>query len=288
MTVGEHVASCLDVDLTTCAGVATAAIRNLGRVGPIGTINARARLACPPVASGVDGSECWQVETSFATGTSCKVVARRADGSYVPVAGDPPAGRALTVPWEPSGCPSEGAYLPLDPPAPPAEAEGPCGDTRGIIDRFAPTTIERRVRGSAGAVLVGRITEVGMAQWNTPDGTPPDRPYVSNTGVFRLVRVWVEAVVKGAAPAQVAVWIPSGEIGCRRFMPALVPFDLEIGARYVFFLGGAFLGGADQEKPNGVLGVAEMWAVDDDGVATPDEGRVPLRTFIERAFLASR
>jgi hypothetical protein len=277
VAVGEAQAACLDIDVAVCADIAGAGLTSLGRVGPpTGIITARTRRTCPPVADGVDASRCWQVETPTSKRVACVIVARRtANDTYVRVAGDFPAGMA-TRPWprRPSGCPNEAAYMPLDPSPPPEAAEGPCGTTVQVVDRLV-SSIETAV-GASPTVVIARITGIGDARWNTPDGRAPARSAVTSTGVIRLVQIDVGSVLKGMTPVDLTVWVPGGEIGCHRFTPGLIP-DLAVGGQYVMLLDG----GAAAASPDGVGGVSEMWEVEDNRVATPFEV-LPLSEFMER------
>lgn len=171
--------------------------------------------------------------------------------------------------------------VPLDPVPAPEGLPGPCVTTETIDDR-ATTTIEQDTR-MASAVLVGTVTGVGAARWNTADGLPPADPHPSASSVVRLLRVQVETVVKGAAGPVVTASIPGGVIVCDQFFVSWIPRSVEVGGRYVFFLGGTTRIG-----PESVSGVSQMWPIEGDQVSTRFEGQVSLATLIERATAAAR
>lgn len=194
--------------------------------------------------------------------------------SRLPAAdGGPSAPPLLT----PSLAPSDAALLPLDPTSPPEPLTGRCESYSTIFDRLI-TTIEQDARASP-AVVVGTVTGIGHAQWNTPDGRPPQRPDIDASRVLRLLRVGVETVVKGSAPTVVRLWIPGGVIGCNRFGMGGFPSVVDVGSRYVFFLGDI----PPRTKLDGSIGVQKMWSVEGGLVATDADGRVTLAALIARA-----
>lgn len=178
-----------------------------------------------------------------------------------------------------SPAPTGAAVVPLDPSASPEDLPGPCLTT-GTIDDRAITTLEQDTRMSS-TVEVGTVSGIGATQWNTADGHPPADPHPDAFAVVRLVRLEVETVVKGEPGPVATVSIPGGVIGCNLFFVSWFPRDVEVGRRYVFFLGS----GA-RYWPGGVSGVWQMWPIEADQVRTSFEGLVPLATFIERATAA--
>jgi hypothetical protein len=176
--------------------------------------------------------------------------------------------------------PSDMALTPLDPAIAPSDLPGPCQTVVTMDDR-ALTTIEQDAANST-AVVIGTVTGVGKAQWNTALG---DRPNGNSTGpsqVFRLVRVDVETVVKGSVPTILTLWIPGGEIGCHGFWGGIRGIGRpDVGSRYAFFLGN----GASRTRRAlpGVVPAWQIWPIHGDRVTTEVEGSVPLATFIERA-----
>ena len=176
----------------------------------------------------------------------------------------------------PSPSPSESGLVSLDPLTAPEELPGPCLNHTTVFDR-ARTTIEQDAAISS-IVVIGTITQIGEAQWNTTDGRAPEGPDIEPSQVLRLFRVKVESVVKGTAPSVVTAWIPGGQIGCHGF--AMGGFaDAQVGGRYVFFL---------NETPprNGISGVSgawQTWSIEEDSVMTSFEGSMPIDVFIERA-----
>jgi hypothetical protein len=178
-------------------------------------------------------------------------------------------------PASPSPTPTGQGLPPLDPARPPEEPSGPCINQVTVFDRMR-TTIEQDASRSI-AVVIGTITGVGKAQWNTPDGRPRGGSDLVASRVLRLLRVDVETVAKGSTPKVITVWIPGGLIGCHGFF--IGDFgDPRVGSRYVFFLGGS----APSARLDGVTGAWQMWFVEDDLVQTSFDGRVPLATLITR------
>lgn len=203
-----------------------------------------------------------------------------AGGRITPPTPRPPAaaGSSSAPPlFTPSPALTQAALVPLDPTSPPQQLTGPCANYSTIVDRLI-TTIEQDARASS-AVVVGTVVGIGKAQWNTPDGRPPQRPDVDASRVLRLLRIEVETVVKGTAPAVATIWIPGGMIGCDRFHMGGFPSVVDVGSRYVFFLSDI----APRLKLEGSMGVRKMWSVEGDLVATDVEGRVTLAVLIARA-----
>jgi len=198
----------------------------------------------------------------------------------LPGASGSAAGGGATTPSapasSPSPSPSASGLVSLDPLTAPEELPGPCLNHTTVFDR-ARTTIEQDAAMSS-VVVIGTITEIGEAQWNTTDGRAPQGRDIEPSQVLRLLRVKVESVVKGTAPSVVTAWIPGGQIGCHGF--AMGGFaDAQIGGRYVFFLNVT-------QPRNGISGVGgawQTWPVEEDSVVTSFEGNVPLGVFVERA-----
>ena len=275
--VGEWQAACGAVDPAVCQGVAALAINNLGRNRPTGVLTVLSRPACPQVPNWADGSRCWQVYTPVSTGTVCMVVAKRStDHQYAQVAGDVP-GRA-SLPGDTKGCPPDEALVPLDPASPPKVPLGPCQTVVAIDDRLL-TTIEKDA-ANATAVVIGTVTGVGNAQWNTLGGLQLNGNPSEPSQVFRLLRVNVETVVKGSVPEILTLWIPGGDIGCHGFWGGMRGEGRpEVGSRYAFFLQAT----APRTDLPGIDQAWQIWSIDGDRVTTTFEGSVPLSTFIERA-----
>ena len=196
----------------------------------------------------------------------------------LPGASGSAAGGGATTPSAPapSSSPSASGPVSLDPLNAPEELPGPCLNHTTAFDR-ARTTIEQDAAMSS-VVVIGTITEIGDAQWNTTDGRAPQGPDIEPSQVLRLLNVKVENVVKGTAPSVLTAWIPGGQISCHGF--AMGGFaDAQIGGRYVFFLNGT-------QPRNGISGVSgawQTWSVEQDSVVTSFEGNVPLDVFVERA-----
>jgi hypothetical protein len=280
--VGEWQASCGAVEPAVCQGVAALAINNLAWNRPTGVLTVESRPACPQVPDWADGSRCWQVYAPVSTGTVCMVVAKRStDHQYAQVAGDVP-GRA-SLPGDTKGCPPDEALVPLDPASPPVVPTGPCEIVQTIVDRMV-TTIEQDA-GSASAVVIGTVTGVGQAQWNSPGGIRPNEAstHVGPSLALRLLRVNVETVVRGSESPVLTIWIAGGEIGCHGYRGGVLGVERpEVGSRYAFFLQAA----APRTDLPGIDQAWQIWSINGDRVTTTFEGSVPLATFIERASVS--
>lgn len=183
----------------------------------------------------------------------------------------------------PSQAPSDVGLIPLDPATAPSDLPGRCQTVVTMDDR-ALTTIEQDAANST-AVVIGTVTGVGKAQWNTPLGNPPNGDATGPSQVFRLVRVEVETVVKGSVPTVLTLWIPGGQIGCHGFWGGIRGIGRpDVGSRYALFLGNA--ASRTRRALPGVVPAWQIWPIDGDRVTTEFEGRVPLATFIQRASAA--
>lgn len=172
---------------------------------------------------------------------------------------------------------SVAAQVQLDPVQAPQPLADHCNDYGTMVERAA-TTIEMDTLAS-DAVVVGRVSDVGAAQWNTPDSLPPTRPDIDATRVMRLIRVEVESTVVGQAIPVLTLWIPGGTIGCNSFGISGIPQEFKDGERYAFFVGSA----GPRTGLDSVLEVREMWPIENEAIISPVEGRIPLATFLERA-----
>ena len=277
--VDKWPASCVGVEPDVCQRVAALAINNLARNQPSGPLTVVSRPVCPLVPDWADGTRCWQVYTPLLPGTVCMVIAKRsADDQYGQVAGDEP-GRA-TSPGDIPGCPPDEALVPLDPASPPEDVPGSC-QTVVVMEDRALTTIEQDAENST-AVVIGTVTGIGEAQWNTPLGDRPTGTSIGPSQVFRLIRVDVRTVVKGSVPTVLTLWIPGGQIGCHGFWGGIRGSGRpDVGSRYALFLGNA--ASRTRRALPGIVPAWQIWSIEGDIVTTTFEGRVPLATFIKRA-----
>jgi hypothetical protein len=102
VAVGSWTATCHEVPLADCQGIATVFVANLARTWqPIfeasgSQISVVARPDCPTVPDWADGWQCWQATASSPTGSVCMVIARldtpEASG-FGQVGGDEMSGR---------------------------------------------------------------------------------------------------------------------------------------------------------------------------------------------------
>ena len=187
-------------------------------------------------------------------------------GGVVPTSPAPPA----------SPVPTASDLVPLDPMTPPEELAGPCLNHTTVFDR-AVTTVEQDAAKSS-TIVIGTITGIGKAQWNTADGRPPGLSGIEASRVFRLLRVDVETVVLGKASAVETFWIPGGMIGCHYFTTGDFA-AAQVGRRYVFFLDGS----PPRKSIAGAIAAWQTWSIEGLSVATSFEGDLPLEIFIKRA-----
>ncbi len=82
------------------------------------------------------------------------------------------------------------------------------------IDRVPPS-VELISRISSSVVL-GAVTGVGAAQWDTPEGAvPAGREGISSFNVIRRIRVMVDddAADSGRDDAEITAWVRGGRVG---------------------------------------------------------------------------
>jgi hypothetical protein len=195
------------------------------------------------------------------------------NGSVASVASSPTA----TANPIPSSEPSDlVALVPLDPMTPPATLPPPCAGHVTVYDRLI--TSPAQDAGMSRSVIVGRVMAVGAAQWNTAGGRPPQHDHPEASNVIRLVRVEVEATIRGMPVADViTVWMLGGKIGCDTFGISGVP-ELAAGDRLVFFL-------KETAPKTGLAGAFEAWqawAIDGDTVTTEFVPDVPLADVLDQ------
>ncbi len=154
----------------------------------------------------------------------------------------------------------------------PQPLPGNCLNYASVTDGAAPT-IDLITKVSSAAI-VGTVTGVGGAQWNTADGLPPTaREELDAYHVMRLVNIDVSRTLRGAAMASLTVWVPGGAIGCSRFDSGEFPQTISPGDAFVFFLRAE----SPRTGATGVLRTGEMWPVATDGtVVTPVDGKLSL------------
>ncbi|MBA2381574.1 MAG: hypothetical protein H0V73_05625 [Chloroflexi bacterium] len=204
------------------------------------------------------------------------------DGS---IAGSPDAsGVAVKPPPASAPGPASGpvepvAIVPLDPAEPPEELPPPCLTRMTTYDRMVTTPAEDAANSQT--VVVGRVTGVGAAQWNTPGGRAPvTRPERSEAAdVIRLIRIEVEETIRGVPVAPViTIWIPGGTIGCQRYLMGGFMDDIAIGDRYLVFVG-------DDSPRNGLVGVLQawqLWPIDGPRVTTEFVPNLSLADVLEQ------
>lgn len=151
-----------------------------------------------------------------------------------------------------------------------------CMTVASEVDRL-PQTIESLVILRFPIQLVS-VDEIGPSQWNTATRTAPDDvDDVLATDVMRLVRVSVDQTLVGSSRSTETLVVPGGTLGCWKFIPDEMPFDLHRGQRFAIFLG------SDHVDVDGVSRVIAIWPIDAGGlVITPADGRLPVPEFAER------
>jgi len=184
-------------------------------------------------------------------------------------------GPSSPPPASESAAASEMALVPLDPASPPDEPPGPCQTVRVMTDRMRTTIEEDAARSSA--VVIGTVTGVGRAQWNTPSSARPNGANIGPSLVMRLVRVHVEIFARGRKLSPITVWVQGGQIGCHGYWAGVG--DIAVGSRSAFFL----VPNVPRAIVPDVQEAWQIWSISGDQVATEFEGKVPLSTFIERA-----
>lgn len=164
--------------------------------------------------------------------------------------------------------------VPLAPALAPKELPGECFSHVTTADGV-PSTIKMVTPGSS-VVALGTVTEIGPAQWNTPDAAPPSEEDLDAFHVMRLVRLNVDKTISGTASGPVTIWIEGGTIGCQAFYSNVAPNDLAVGDRFALFL--------DETAPatglKGVLHSREIWPISGDNqIASPGDGAVSVDVF---------
>jgi hypothetical protein len=155
------------------------------------------------------------------------------------------------------------ALVPLDPAQPPREVPPPCLVHMTTYDRMVTTPAQDAT--SSLTVLVGRVSGVGAAQWNTTDGQPPGLDDADAFSVLRLVRIEVESTIRGVpVPSVVTVWILGGTIGCQEYLIGGSPQGIAVGDHYVVFL----RSGVPRIPLDGVFEAWQLWAIRGDSVTT--------------------
>lgn len=199
------------------------------------------------------------------------------DGPPPTASGSAVGGVAPTSPAPPSSpIPTESSLVPLDPLTAPEELPGPCLNHTTVFDQ-ARTTIEQDAARSS-VIVIGTVTDIGKAQWNTTDGRAPQDPDIEASRVLRLLRLNVEDVVKGTAPSVVTLWVPGGQIGCHGFTMGGFA-DAQVGRRYVFFLNET----PPRKAISGASAAWQTWSIAGGTVVTSFDGNLPLDVFIKRA-----
>ena len=169
------------------------------------------------------------------------------------------------------------ALVPLDPAQSPREIPPPCLIHATMTDRLMTTPAQDAT--SSLTVLVGRVSGVGAAQWNTSDGQPPGEVDQDAGSVLRLVRIDVESTIRGVAvPAVITVWIPGGTIGCQQYLIGGFRSDLAVGDRYVVFL----RSGLPRTGLTGVFQAWQLWSISGDSVATEFTPNVRLQELLDQ------
>jgi len=125
-------------------------------------------------------------------------------------------------------------------------------------------------------VVDGVILAIGKAEWNTPDGLPPEQGLA--TFVVRHATVRVRDATKSKATGDVDVLLPGGTIGCDTYRLASVA-NIKVGYRVVLFLQAT----ASTDSTESII-AGDAWLVRSDGtVTTPEDGDLSVQELIDLA-----
>jgi hypothetical protein len=165
----------------------------------------------------------------------------------------------------------------LQPAVAPKELPG-CNTYVSSTDGVAETV--GLMTSAAKTVAIGTVTDVGAAQWNTPDGAPPasDEDYDA-AHVMRLVRLELSQTVKGVGSGAVTVWVQGGKIGCSEFISDRSPQSIAKGDQFAVFLD-------DLAPASGLKGAGHtlaIWPASAAGIQTPADGVVSAQRFVSLA-----
>lgn len=182
-----------------------------------------------------------------------------------------------------SGLVAPGALVPLDPAEPPEELPPPCFATTTMYDRMVTTPAEDAARSVT--VLVGRVTGVGAAQWNTAGGRAPATDHPDAANVMRLLRIEVEETIRGKpVPSVITIWIPGGTIGCHQFDIGGTPRNIAVGDQFVVLIGD----GEPRSGLDGILPASQLWPTDGTRVTTEFDPNLPLAGVLEQMRASPR
>lgn len=177
---------------------------------------------------------------------------------------------AGTTDSEPTQGPAADAELP--PLAPEASIEPPPGKCSNYV-RLVDGPIETIdfLTAVSSDIVVGIVTGVGPARWNTADGEVPRDEHDIGSSVVRLVRVDVDEVVAGDADKTITLAISGGSIGCHNFATA-GQAEPVVGQRLVLFLPDV----SPMIHIEGALGPIRSLVEQDGKVATPANGTMTM------------
>ena len=195
--------------------------------------------------------------------------------------------RPVAASTSPTGSrPGRVGLIPVDPARPPATLPPPCFSVTSIYDRAVTTPAEDALRSTS--VVIGRVVDVGDAQWNTTDGEPPSPSRAAGpTDVVRLIRVDVEGQIRGATVPKVStVWIHGGTIGCTQFGISDASLRLDTGDRFVVLLNADPLrlrltGGPFDPSSGGLLHAWQLWRISGARVTTEFERDLSLDVLLD-------
>ena len=137
---------------------------------------------------------------------------------------------------------------------------------------------------ASSIVAIGTVTDVGPAQWNTPDGATPASEEDYDAGhVMRLVRLDLDQAIKGSAAGPLTVWVQGGKIGCSEFTTDLAPQTMAKGDQLALFLDTIT---PPQTGMKGVLHPIAIWPVTAKGIQSPGDGLVSMDRFAALAAAA--
>lgn len=150
-------------------------------------------------------------------------------------------------------------------------------------DRVTPTV--KQETSSASLAIVGTVSAVDAARWNTPDGAAPVASVTAATTVYRLVTFSVDSALKGSVGKSIQLRLPGGRAGCETFLPEGVPVDINVGDRLAIFVQNLpALDANGAPAPTAV----DAWPVGTDGtIQTPADGTMTVSMFVSKVTSAT-
>lgn len=158
-----------------------------------------------------------------------------------------------------------------------------CVTHRTTYDRVPPTLGQET--SSASLAIVGTVSAVASARWNTSDGSAPAADVAAASTVYRLVTLKVDSAMKGNPGPSIQLRAPGGRAGCEAFIPDGVPVDINVGDKLAIFAQN--LPALDANGANAPT-VVDAWLVGSDGtIQTPADGTLTVSSFTSKVTSAA-